>query len=138
MIALIVGITLASVIAAGGRITRFDMDRGFYATVLIVIASYYVLFAFIAQQAILPEAIAASLFSAIAVLGAYRWMPLIGIGILLHGVFDLIHPFIIDNPGVPLWWPAFCGGVDIVLGAWVIYITLNGKTLTQRDDLSSQ
>lgn len=129
-----IGVTLAVMIAIAARITRFDIDRSYYATVLVVIASYYVLFAFIAQEAILSEILVATLFSAIAILGVYRWTPLIGIGILLHGIFDLIHPHVVHNSGVPIWWPAFCGGVDIILGSWVIYLAQSNKISSSHDD----
>jgi len=46
----------------------------------------------------------------------------LGIGILLHGVFDYYHGHFINNSGVPEWWPAFCAGFDIVFGIWVIYL----------------
>jgi hypothetical protein len=41
----VVGVLLAVGIAALGKFTRFDEDRSFYSTVLVIIASYYVLFA---------------------------------------------------------------------------------------------
>lgn len=127
-----IGVILAVIMAVAARVTRFDVDRGYYATVLIVIASYYVLFAFMAEEAIVFEIVVATLFSGVAIFGAYRWAPLIGIGIMLHGVFDFIHPHIIQNAGVPVWWPAFCGGVDVVLGAWVIYLAQTRKALLFR------
>ena len=40
----------------------------------------------------------------------------------LHGLFDLLHPAVIDNSGVPAWWPAFCAAVDLVLGGWVLLL----------------
>jgi len=45
LISVVVGLLLAAGIAALGKFTRFDEDCGFYSTVLIIIASYYVLFA---------------------------------------------------------------------------------------------
>lgn len=125
MLALCIGIGLAIALALFARLTNFDKDRSFYPTVLIVIASYYVLFAFMAEEAILTELVAATAFSLIALTGAFRWAPLVGLGIMLHGVFDLIHHQLIANSGVPEWWPAFCGGVDIVLGTWVLYSTIS-------------
>lgn len=132
MSALVIGAVLAIIMGVAARITHFDIDRSYYATVLIVIASYYVLFAFMAQEAIIIEIVIASIFAAIAVFGAYRWAPLIGIGIILHGVFDLTHSHLIHNSGVPSWWPAFCAGVDLVLGIWVIYLAITNKVLTAR------
>ena len=42
--AFLIGILLASAIAALARVSGFDRDRAFYPTVLIVVASYYDLF----------------------------------------------------------------------------------------------
>jgi len=122
MLPSIIGVVLAIVMAFLARITNFDRDRSYYAVVLIVIATYYVLFACIANEAIISEIIAASVFSIIAIAGALRWPILLGVGIFMHGVFDLMHGYLITNSGVPVWWPAFCAAIDIVLGAWVIYL----------------
>lgn len=134
MIPILAGVILAMVLALAGRITRFDIDRGYYTTLLIAIASYYVLFAVMAAESLLPEIFATSAFSLVAIVGAYRCASLIGVGILLHGVFDFFHPTLIVNSGVPEWWPPFCGAVDIVLGLWVIYLARSDKGLLKRGD----
>jgi len=41
----VVGVFLAVGIAALAKFACFDKDRSFYSTVLVIIASYYVLFA---------------------------------------------------------------------------------------------
>ena len=125
--AFLIGVALAVVLAAAARFTGFDRDRSFYPTVLIVIASYYVLFAVMAGQAVAIETVFALAFSAIAIMGAFRWAPIVGVGIVAHGLFDVAHPHLIDNPGVPKWWPPFCAGVDVVLGAWVIWLALQRR-----------
>jgi hypothetical protein len=33
-----------------------------------------------------------------------------------HGVFDFVHYLFIEDPGVPHWWPGFCGTVDVIFG----------------------
>lgn len=35
------------------------------------------------------------------------------------GVAHLLHPEIINNPGVPEWWPAFCLAYDITAAAYL-------------------
>lgn len=127
MIAFGVGVLLAIAIGAFAKVTAFDRDRSFYATVLIVIATYYVLFSFISFEAIFIEIVIASVFSIVAVVGAFRWPLLLGLGIFAHGLFDFTHGQLINNSGVPMWWPAFCAGVDVVLGAWVIYLVIVKK-----------
>lgn len=118
----IIGAALAVILASFARLTKFDRDRSYYAVVLIVIATYYVLFACIANEAIVAEILVAAMFSILATLGGLRWPMLLGVGIFLHGVFDTMHGYIISNPGVPVWWPAFCASIDIVLGLWVIFL----------------
>jgi len=105
------------------RWTGFDRDRSFYPTVLIVVASYYVLFAVMGGQALGVELAVAAGFSGLALLGGYGRLWLVGLGLLLHGVFDLLHPAVIANPGVPVGWPAFCAAVDLLLGSWVIWMS---------------
>jgi len=122
MIPLSVGISLAVLLAILSRVTKFDKDRSYFATLLIIIATYYVLFAFMSSEALITEIVIASVFSEVALAGALRWPILLGIGILLHGVFDYYHGHFINNSGVPEWWPAFCAGFDIVFGIWVIYL----------------
>ena len=34
-----------------------------------------------------------------------------------HGLFDFVHGHLIANPGVPVWWPSFCAGFDLMAGA---------------------
>lgn len=122
MIPLSVGISLAVLLAILSRVTKFDKDRSYFATLLIIIATYYVLFAFMSSEALITEIVIASVFSVVALAGALRWPILLGIGILLHGVFDYYHGHFINNSGVPEWWQAFCAGFDIVFGIWVIYL----------------
>jgi hypothetical protein len=122
LIPFVVGVLVAAVVAAFGKVTRFQEDRGFYPTVLIVIASYYVLFAVLggSSYALFWELVVTFGFSAIAVFPSSRGPLLVGIGITAHGLFDLVHHVIIQNPGVPSWWPIFCASVDVPLGVWVI------------------
>jgi hypothetical protein len=122
LIPVVVGVLLAVGIAALAKFTRFDEDRSFYSTVLIIIATYYVLFALLdsSAHALVWELVIAVAFSIVAIIGALFLPTLVGTGIIAHGLFDLVHDAIIENPGVPTWWPSFCGSIDVVLGLWVI------------------
>ena len=122
MLPVVVGVLLGIGIAALGKFTRFDQDRSFYFTVLVVIASYYVLFAVMGGSgyALIWELVIAAVFSTVAIVGALFFPTLVGIGIVAHGLFDLVHDGIVENAGVPTWWPGFCGSIDVVLGLWVI------------------
>ena len=130
MIPLVVGVLLAVGIAALAKFTRFDEDRSFYSTILIIIASYYLLFAVLgnSSHALMWELAVAVAFSIVAIVGAFFLPELVGAGIMAHGIFDFVHDTLIENPGVPSWWPAFCGSIDVVLGLWVIILTRSRLT----------
>ena len=66
------------------------------------------------------ELVIAAVFSTVAIVGALFFPTLVGMGIVAHGLFDFVHDGIVENAGVPTWWPGFCGSIDVVLGLWVI------------------
>ena len=67
----LVGIVLAAGVVAFGRLARFDRDRAFYPTVVIVVAAYYVLFAAMnaSAQTIVLESAVMLVFVTAAVVG---------------------------------------------------------------------
>ena len=99
-------------------IVGFDRDRSFYPTVLIVIASYYVLFDAMGAsgRTLVIEIAAASVFLPLAVLGFRKNLWLVSAAIVGHGIFDFVHHLLIENPGVPRWWPGFCLAFDVIFG----------------------
>ena len=129
MIPVLIGVLIAVAIAAFGKYTRFDQDRSFYPTVLVVIPSYYVLFAVLggSRHALAWVLVVAVAFSTMAVIGALRLPLLVGIGIVAHGLFDFVHHMMIEDAGVPDWWPSFCGSLDVALGLWVIGLSRSGR-----------
>ncbi len=101
----LVGVILALAVAGLAVVTGLDRERAFYPTVLIVIAAYYVLFAAMgASTGTLAIEIAVGVgFLALALFGFKRSMRLVAAAIAGHGVFDVFHHLLIDNPGVPVW-----------------------------------
>jgi hypothetical protein len=116
--AVLIGIALAPAIVALGRLSGLDRDRAMYPVALIVIAAYYVLFATMGGAQALPsELIAATIFTVIAIVGFRTSLWWVAAGIAGHGLFDwFVHPRLIANPGVPVFWPGFCGSIDVALG----------------------
>jgi hypothetical protein len=117
----LIGAILAAAVCAFAMLTGFDRDRAFYPTVLIVIGSYYILFAAMGATArtLLIESLFLGLILAVAVAGFKTDLFLVAAGLAGHGVFDYFHHRFIGNPGVPAWWPGFCLAFDIVAGAWL-------------------
>jgi len=128
LIAFLIGVALAVALIVFGRLTGYEKDRSFFPTLLIVIASYYLLFATLTDSisTLLIEIAVAAFFIVVAIWGSFRFPILVGAGIALHGVFDFAYGYFYVNTGVPIWWPAFCAGIDIPFGLWVIYF--NYKT----------
>ena len=101
---------LSAGVALFARYVGFDRDRAFYPTVMIVIASYYVLFAAMSGsvQTVVIESVVMTLFAATAVAGFKSSAWIVVVALAGHGVFDAVHGHVIENAGVPAWWPAWC------------------------------
>ena len=117
----LIGLILSLAVAASATVIGFDRERAFYPTAMIVIASYYVLFAAMgaSSRTLIIENAVASGFLLVAVLGFRRNVWLVVAALVGHGVLDFVHRFFIDNPGVPHWWPGFCLAFDAVLGVFL-------------------
>lgn len=116
-----VGVILAIVVGVFAGVVGFDRERSFYSLVLIVVGSYYLLFAAMAASttALIAEAGPMLVFVAAAVIG-FRWTPwLVVVGLAGHGVFDFFHPGVISNAGVPVWWPGFCLAYDVTAAVYL-------------------
>lgn len=127
-----IGVFLGVAIGAIADVLRFNRDRSFYPTLLIVIASYYVLFALMSGHSVIVEIAVAMAFSTVAIASALRWRLLIAWGLLLHGIFDFARGGIIGDAGAPHWWPEFCGGVDVALALWLFAATWWGSSISRR------
>ena len=124
----VIGLALALAIVALGRLSGLDRDRALYPVALIVIAAYYVLFATMGGADALPgELIAAAVFVVVAIFGFRTTLWWAAAGIAGHGIFDwFVHPRLIANPGMPAFWPAFCGSIDVALGVLLAILLLRG------------
>ncbi len=118
----LIGAMLSLAAAGLASLVGFDRERAFYPTVLIVVASYYVLFAVMdaSGSTLMVEIGVASIFLLFAILGFKRNLWLVAIALVGHGVFDISHHLLIQNPGVPRWWPGFCLIFDVTLGSLFI------------------
>jgi len=120
----LIGVVLSVGVAVFARYTGLDRDRGFYSTVLIVIASYYILFAVMggSTRALILEAAVMAVFVVFAVAGLRSSPWLVVAGLAGHGVMDFFHGRLVDNPGVPEWWPGWCLAYDVGAAAALAWI----------------
>ena len=130
----LIGLILALAVCIFAALTGFDRDRVFYPTVVIIVAHYYILFAVMGAttQVLLVESLAAAVFVVLAVVGFKKSLWITAAALAGHGVFDFFHHLIIHDPGVPIWWPAFCMSFDVLAGAFFAMILLRRAHRDQR------
>jgi hypothetical protein len=93
---------------------------------MLVIASYYALFAVMggSTHALLIEPAVATLFLAASLVRFRYSLRLVVAGLAAHGILDVFHGQLIANPGVPVWWPAFCLAYDEVAAGYLALLLL--------------
>lgn len=126
---LLIGIVVALAVGLLGTTTRMDRDRAFYPVATIVIASYYVLFALQGQstRALVLDAAIGAAFLIMAVAGFRQSLWIVVVALAGHGLLDLAHAAILDNPGVPAWWPAWCLAYDVTAAAYLAWLLRSGR-----------
>ncbi len=70
------------------------------------------------------ESLIASAFFVLAVAGFKKNLWLIVTALAAHGIFDFFHHLLIQNPGVPVWWPGFCLSFDVLAGAFLLILLI--------------
>jgi hypothetical protein len=128
MLPYVVGIVLSIGVTVFARVVGLDRDRAFYPTVMIVIAAYYVLFAAMSGsvQTVVIESVVMTLFVAAAVVGFKSSAWIVVVALAAHGVFDAVHGYVIENAGVPPWWPAWCLAYDVGAAACLGWLLQRG------------
>ena len=119
--AYLIGIALALAVAGFAGLTGLDRERGFYPTVLVVIASYYDLFAVMggAMPVLGVETLGLVAYAAVAVIGFRTSLWVVVAGMAAHAALDTVHAALIANFGAPAWWPPFCLSFDLTLAVWL-------------------
>jgi hypothetical protein len=122
----LVGAGLAVAVCVFATLVGFDRARVFYPAMLTVIATIYILFALIGSStpALALDSLIASAFIALAVAGFKKSLWLVAAALAGHGVFDFFHHLLIQNPGVPAWWPGFCFSFDVFAGGYLAMLLM--------------
>ena len=124
-----IGIVIALVTVVLARLAGLDRDRAFYPTVLLVTATYYVLFAVMGGSfsALVVESIVMTSFAIAAVFGFRLNLWFVVFAFVAHAVFDFVHGNVIVNTGVPAFWPAFCLAYDVVVAGFLAWFLSQRK-----------
>lgn len=129
----LIGLGLALAVSLFARFVGLDRDRAFYPTVMIVIAALYGLFAILGKSmtALGLESVIGAGFILTAVLGFKYNLWLVVAALAIHGVYDFFHGHLFANPGVPVWYPGFCGTYDVVAAGWLAWMIRSGRTVAK-------
>ena len=127
----LIGTMLALAISASATALGLDRERVFYPAMMITIAAYYILFAAMgaSTNVVMVESAAAAAFMALAIIGFKTRLWLVVAALAGHGLFDLVHHLIIDDPGVPHWWPEFCLAFDVVAAGYLAVLLMKRPAL---------
>jgi hypothetical protein len=63
-----------------------------------------------------------------AVVGFKSSSWIVVVALIGHGVLDGFHGRVVDNPGVPPWWPAFCLAYDVGAGGCLAWLSRRGSS----------
>lgn len=124
-----IGVGLALAVGLSASWLGLDRDRALYPVVMIVIASYYALFAVIgaSTQALVIELLVGGVFLAASVAGFRSSLWIVVLALAAHGIFDAVHPQLYANPGVPAWWPRFCLAYDVAAALYLAVLLMRGR-----------
>ncbi len=119
----IFGIVLASLTASAANLLSQQGRKLFYPMVLVAVGVGYIVFTLVINQKVEYgwELILAFLFTLLAVFCYYRSLWLIVVGLMLHGLYELVHIDFFNLEVNPLWWPAFSYAYDMTLALWLVW-----------------
>ena len=114
--AIVVGIAGAVLTALIAWSSWIPDPLAFHSVALTMIGAIYMGFAFLDGRVsiVILELTVATVFIVLALLGLWVGHVFIAVGLVLHGIWDLVH-----RPGavptrIPSWYPPFCAAFDFV------------------------
>jgi hypothetical protein len=133
----VVGVVLGLGVCGLGTIAGFERDRAFYPVMMIVIASYYALFAVLGGdgRALGVEIAISIVFVCLAVIGFRTSLWIVAAALMGHAGLDLVHDHAVANAGVPAWWPMFCASIDAFAALYLAWRLLS-KRIDERNRLT--
>ena len=132
-LALEIGGLFAILIIISFRFKKLEATQWAYPILLSSFPIFYWMFAMYAKDycVLVKEILIGCIYFFIAFIAYWSrsfWAQiLLGISFIVHAMNDIYHGYLFQNPGTPLWWPEFCGAIDILIGEYILYMTLNNK-----------
>jgi hypothetical protein len=96
----------------------------FHTVSLTMIGAIYMGFAFAdgRPSIVILELSVATVFIVLSLLGLWVAPLFIGIGLILHGLWDLAHHPRGIKTKIPLWYPAFCAAFDFLFAGTFFFL----------------
>lgn len=133
--ALIAGTLIAVFVISRIRTNNSKKPSALISFLLASFSIYYWAFALFGQDffALKLEILIGVLFIAAAawaysLSGVYSLL-ILSTGYIGHGIYDATHNSIFVNAGTPVWWPEFCGAVDIIIGLYLLFLAAFVKSI---------
>ena len=130
MYAIGAGVLVALVTVLGIKLAKNEHNFWSYPLVLASYPMFYFGFAIYAgdNQALVSElmfSIPIYLIVVVCSLSNLRFSGFIlSVGYILHGIYDFYHHLFFINQGSPVWWPEFCGTIDILIGVYLLVLSV--------------
>jgi membrane protease YdiL (CAAX protease family) len=133
-------VTAAILILIMPILKRYFSAQLIASTILCSIAFIYVGYALKENpvNAIILEVAVALIFYFIAVTGYAKNLNLIAYGIMLHGMWDILHHNeMLITTNIPVYWPVYCMTIDFIWGIYFLIIFKKQNSALSQD-LSSK
>jgi hypothetical protein len=126
-------ITSIIIIILTRALSAFFSTRLIATTILVAIAFIYVGFSLQTNliSSIVLETSVALFFYFLALTGCMKNSLLIAYGIMLHGVWDVLHHKGLVATSIPGYWPSFCLVVDVITGLYIFLVYKAHKNTSQ-------
>ncbi len=131
MYAIIAGVLIAGSTIFGIKFCKTENKSWAYPLVLSIYPMFYFGFAIYAndQAALMQELKYSIPIFIICIITAIKDIKysvfVLSLGYIGHGIYDAVHIHLFENPGMPIWWPEFCGTADIIMGLYLIVYSIN-------------
>lgn len=114
---------------------RMTRARSFFPAALIVISSFYLIFAIAAGNLseFLINLLIVTLFTGLALRGYLQSLWLVVLGLVVHGLFDFAYHFHGGGPA-PVWWGAFCLTFDVVFAVGLTGVLRTASVSSNREE----
>lgn len=135
ILAFTIGIVVSALVILHFKKKKLETSKLAYSCLLMTFPFYYFSFAVYANDyTVIPlEVMIGIVFFIISILSLrfshlYKFS-FLAFGYILHGFYDVTHNFLFINKGTPIWWPEFCGVVDITIGLYLLTVALRFRSI---------